>query len=150
MQTYKRMVYRYEDEMDNYERRFPKNDAYVEKMQAILSAYPIIGVPREPTAVTGTYMYVGFEGKGEGGAGYRGDLDIWAHVEIMQAIWSTTPFMLEPRHRVSSSISWGTVENVTVFRMREGHIEEGRGLDICRDRIRGKLIYFWQRWRQTD
>lgn len=54
MDYYKRMLV---DPAPVYE-NYPDEDVYVDKMQKILSAYPCIGVPREPTLIMGC-VYVG-------------------------------------------------------------------------------------------
>ena len=57
---YKQMILSYDDSA--YDARSgvlsPKDDEYIDKMRAILSAHPILGVPREPTAISGG-VYVG-------------------------------------------------------------------------------------------
>ena len=58
MQYYKHMMQSYDDTYDVDTYKLPQDDEYIEKMRAILSASPILGVPREPTAISGG-VYVG-------------------------------------------------------------------------------------------
>ena len=55
MDYYKRLVLEPKPVYDKYD----SNEVYLEKMQNILSAYPCIGTPREPTALNDGNVFVG-------------------------------------------------------------------------------------------
>ena len=56
MEYYKRVLY--EEDMATTDHHVPDN-VYVEKMQNILSAYPCIGTPRDPTPLNVNQVFVG-------------------------------------------------------------------------------------------